>query len=109
MSSDLREFTEFFRDCLDELNVLQKRADERAEARAAELAKVAKDCLSANAQQMNKFCYEMGRGVDTVESVEGAAKKLNEYIHFCATHVKLALFLFLGSLILAGCIWGPAH
>lgn len=54
---------------------------------------------------MNKFCFEMGRGVETVESVNATAKQLNEYLHFCATHVKLALFLFFGSLILVVCIW----
>ena len=41
---------------------------------------------------------------DTIDKVNDAAQKMDEHINFCSQHVKLALYLFFGSLILSALI-----
>ena len=97
MSDDLRDLTDFFKDRIDELMVLEKRADERA----AHLSQTAKNCVETNKAEMNKFLLKMDSASDTVKRVDETSQKLTQYLHFCETHVKLTLFLFFGSIILA--------
>ncbi len=101
MSHDLREFTVFFKDRLDELCLLEGRIEKQAEA----LSVVSKKCISANEAQLNNWLLRMDNAVEDTHDISQAAKKIDAHISFCTQHVKLALGIFFGSLILAGCIW----
>ena len=101
MSSDLHEFTEFFKDRVDELYLLAGRMEKQAEA----LSVVSKNCISANETQLNKWVLRMDNAVEDTHDISQAAKKIDGHISFCAKHVKLALGLFFGSLVLSACIW----
>jgi hypothetical protein len=101
MSTDLREFTEFFKDRVDELYLLAGRMEKQAEA----LSVVSKKCISANEAQLNNWLLRMDNAVEDTHDISQAAKKIDEHLSFCAKHVKLALGLFFGSLVLSACIW----
>ena len=97
MSNDLREYAEFFKDRVDELYLLEQ----KIEAKAETLRQVSQNCIAANEAYMNKALLRLGSASDSFDRINHAASKVEEYIHFCSTHVKLTLFLFFGSLILA--------
>lgn len=101
MSDDLRDLNNFFKDRIDELMVLEKRADERAD----HLSQTAKNCVETNQAEMKRFLLEMNSASDTVKRVDATSQKLTQYLHFCETHVKLTLFLFFGSIVLAICVF----
>jgi len=100
MSDDLRDLTDFFKDRIDELMVLEKRADERAD----HLSQTAKNCVESNQAEIKQFLLEMNSASHTIKKIDGTTEKLTGYLHFCETHVKLTLFLFFGSIILALCV-----
>lgn len=101
MSNDLRELTEFFKDRIDELYLLEGRIEKQAEA----LSVVSKNCISANEAQLNNWLLRMDNAVEDAHDISQAAKKIDEHISFCEKHLKLALGMFFGSLILVVCIW----
>ena len=101
MSTDLREFTEFFKDRIDELYLLEGRIEKQAEA----LSVVSKKCISANEAQLNNWLLRMNNAAEDTHDISQAAKKIDGHISFCTKHVKLALSLFFGSLTLSACIW----
>ena len=101
MSTDLRELTEFFKDRIDELCLLEGRIEKQAEA----LSVVSKKCISANEAQLNNWLLRMDNAIEDTHDISLAAKKIDGHISFCTKHVKLALGLFFGSLILSACIW----
>ncbi len=101
MSNDLRELTEFFKERVDELYLLGGKIEKKAE----ELSIVSKNCISANEAQLNNWLLRMDNAVEDTHDISQAVKKIEEHISFCTKHVKLALGLFFGSLILSACIW----
>ena len=105
MSTDLRELTEFFKDRIDELYLLEGRIEKQAEA----LSVVSKKCISANEAQLNNWLLRMDNATEDIKDISQAAKKIDGHISFCAKHVKLALGLFFGSLVLSACIWAGTY
>jgi hypothetical protein len=101
MSTDLRELTQFFKDRVDELYLLEGRIEKQAEA----LGIVSKNCIAANETQLNKWLLRMNNAIEDTYDISQAAKKIDGHISFCTKHVKLALGMFFGSLILSACIW----
>lgn len=105
MPTDLQEYTEFFKDRVDELCVLEKQAEERA----AELSTTAKDFLLSSEQRVKSVLGKMEMVSNSVDRIHKAADRVDGHISFCTRHVKLALSLFWGSLILSACIWGGTY
>lgn len=101
MSHDLREFTDFFKERVDELYLLAGRMEKQAEA----LSVVSKKCISANEAQLNNWLLRMDNAIEDTHDISQAAKNIDGHISFCTQHVKLALTLFFGSLVLSACIW----
>ncbi len=101
MTADLRELTEFFKDRIDELCLLEERIGKQAEA----LSIVSKKSISANEEHLNKWLLRMDNAAEDIHDINQAAKQIDGHISFCTQHVKLALTLFFGSLILAVAIW----
>ena len=105
MSNDLRELTDFFKDRIDELCLLEERISKQAEA----LGIVSKNCIAANETQLNKWLLRMDNAIEDTHDISEAAKKIDGHISFCTQHVKLALGLFFGSLFLSACIWAGTY
>jgi hypothetical protein len=101
MSNDLRELTDFFKDRIDELCLLEERIGKQAEA----LGIVSKNCIAANESHVNKVLLRVDSAAHSIDRINHAAEKVDGHISFCTKHVKLALWLFFGSLFLAICIW----
>ena len=101
MSNDLRELTDFFKDRIDELCLLEGRIEKQAEA----LSVVSKKCIAANEESLNRWLCRMDNATEDIKDINQTSKKMGEYIAFCSQHVKLALWLFFGSFVLAACIW----
>jgi hypothetical protein len=105
MSTDLRELTEFFKDRIDELYLLEGRIEKQAE----NLSVVSKKCIAANEESLNRWLCRMDNATEDIKDINQASKKIGEYIAFCSQHVKLALGLFFGSLVLSACIWAGTY
>lgn len=105
MSADLRELTEFFKDRIDELYLLEQRIGEKADA----LSVVTQNCISANEAHVNKTFLRIDTAVHSIDKINQAAERVDRHISFCTRHVKLALGLFFGSLFLAICIWASTY
>ena len=97
MSSDLSELADFFKDRVDELFLLQKNIVTEAEV----LRQVSEKCISANESQVNKTILKMDTAARSLDRINEAAESLDAHMSFCAKHVKMAVILFYGSLLLA--------
>ena len=97
MSSDLSELADFFKDRVDELFLLQKNILTEAEV----LRQVSEQCISANEAQVNKAVLEIDTAARSLDRINEAAESLDAHMSFCAKHVKFAVILFYGSLLLA--------
>lgn len=100
MESGVEDYVDLFEDHVDELC----RLEQKAEKRAVDLAETAKHCLLSNESRMNKLVLRMETVTDTIDKINVAAEKMDKHISFCSQHVKLALYLFFGSLILSALI-----
>jgi hypothetical protein len=100
METGVEDYVELFEGHVDELC----RLEQKAEKRAADLAETAKHCLLSNESRMSKLVLRMETVTDTIDKVNDAAEKIDKHINFCSQHVKLALYLFFGSLALSAVI-----
>ncbi len=101
MSNDLRELTDFFKDRIDELCLLEERISKQAEA----LGIVSKNCIAANESHINKMLLRIDSATHSIDRINHAAEKVDGHISFCTKHMKFASWIFFGSLFLAACIW----
>lgn len=100
MSNDLCEFTDFFKDRVDALSILEQKAEERAQS----LAEAAKNCLLSNESRVSKLVLRMETVADTIDKMNDTAEQVDKHIRFCSQHVKFASGLFFGSLVLSAVI-----
>ena len=103
MSTDLAELSEFLKKHIDEIFLLEEKADMRAEA----LSKASKDCVNVSQEQISHFVSEMKRVLssDVLQEIQQSSKEIGEYLSFCKNHMKFASKVCLGSIVLSACIW----
>lgn len=100
MENGVEDYTELFERHVDELCRLEQKAEERV----AFLVETTNHCLLSTESRMSKLVLRMETVTDTIDKMNDAAQKMDEHIRFCSQHVKLALYLFFGSLVLSAVI-----